>query len=71
MARREVTHYFDDLGSTPLDEDAVRIVQFGLEGSDGVLDFSGDNTQQSPRLLAPSTHVATRLLPHTLPDMRT
>ncbi|WP_151530406.1 MULTISPECIES: Lsr2 family protein [Corynebacterium] len=43
MARREVTQYFDDLDQTPLEEDAVHIVHFAVEGREYVLDLSAEN----------------------------
>ncbi|CAB0738315.1 Lsr2 family protein [Corynebacterium diphtheriae] len=46
MARREITQYFDDIDNTPLTEDQVHVVRFGVNGINYVLDLSADNAQK-------------------------
>lgn len=53
MARREVTHFFDDLDNTQLTEDSVHILHFSVNGVDYVLDLSEDNADGFRRLLEP------------------
>lgn len=63
MARREVTHYFDDLNNTPLNDDEVNTVRFGFEGTEYVLDLSEDNAQEFHQLLEPYVNVARKITP--------
>lgn len=67
MARREVTHYFDDLDNTPLNDDEVHAVRFGLDGTEYVLDLSEDNAQEFHRLLQPYVNVARKITPTRTP----
>lgn len=74
MARREITQYFDDLDNSSLNEDDVRIMRFGFDGIEYVLDLPEDNAQEFNRLMAPYIAGARevtviRTLPHE--SMRT
>lgn len=63
MARRDVTHYFDDLDNTPLQEKDLHVVRFGVDGTDYVLDLSEDNAQQFRRVLEPYITAARKVTP--------
>ncbi|CAB0572032.1 Lsr2 family protein [Corynebacterium diphtheriae] len=60
MARREITQYFDDIDNTPLTEDQVHVVRFGVNGINYVLDLSADNAQKFEDALAPFVEKAHR-----------
>lgn len=61
MARREITQFFDDLDNTPLSEEDLHIVRFGLEGTEYVLDLSEDNARELHRLLEPYVNAARKV----------
>lgn len=61
MARREITQYFDDIDNTPLTEDQVHVVRFGVNGINYVLDLSADNAQKFEDALAPFIEKRTEL----------
>lgn len=61
MARREVTHYFDDLNNAPLNDNEVNTVRFGFEGTEYFLDLSDDNAQEFRGLLEPYVNVARKV----------
>ncbi|KAA8719933.1 histone-like nucleoid-structuring protein Lsr2 [Corynebacterium spheniscorum] len=53
MARREITKYYDDLDDTELSESELRIVRFGFDGKDYVIDLSEENANKFREVMDP------------------
>ena len=46
MARKKLVQYFDDLDDTPLNEEQLEVVHFGLDGKNYVIDLSKTNATE-------------------------
>lgn len=64
MARKEITQYYDDIDGTPLDDDQVNVVRFGLDGTDYIMDLSSENAEKFREAIAPYLRVARRHVGH-------
>ncbi|EJZ81601.1 histone-like nucleoid-structuring protein Lsr2 [Corynebacterium otitidis] len=53
MARKEITQYFDDIDSTPLEEDQVRVVHFSYGKNDYTIDLSEENARRFDEVIRP------------------
>lgn len=53
MARREVIQFYDDIDNTPLSQDEVNVVKFGLDGTNYIIDLSAKNADKFRELLEP------------------
>lgn len=60
MARKQVTHYFDDLDNTPLTDEEVEVIRFGFNGTEYTIDLSQKNADRFRELMTPYVEVATR-----------
>ena len=60
MALKEITQYFDDIDQTPLTENEVNVVRFGLGGNSYVMDLSEENARRFREMLEPYVQVARR-----------
>ncbi|APT85689.1 histone-like nucleoid-structuring protein Lsr2 [Corynebacterium aquilae] len=61
MAQKQVTQYFDDIDHTPLSQDEVHVVRFGVDGTNYVLEVSEANAQAFHDAIA-------RFVEHAQPD---
>lgn len=58
MARQNITQFFDDLDHTPLNEADVRVIRFGLQGKNYVLDLKPENAERFLAQLKPYVEAA-------------
>ncbi|MCQ4609864.1 Lsr2 family protein [Corynebacterium sp. CCUG 61414] len=58
MARQNITQFFDALDHTPLHEADVRVIRFGLQGKNYVLDLKPENAERFLAQLKPYVEAA-------------
>lgn len=58
MARRDVTQFFDDLDNSPINEEDLEVVRFGVNGKNYILDLSHANAEKFHAALAPYIEAA-------------
>ncbi|GAB3947732.1 histone-like nucleoid-structuring protein Lsr2 [Corynebacterium tapiri] len=58
MSRKKITQFYDDLDGTELSEDQLRVVRFGVDGKDYLLDLSPENEKRFFDALEPFLKVA-------------
>ncbi|MBV7296099.1 Lsr2 family protein [Corynebacterium sp. TAE3-ERU12] len=63
MARKEIIRYIDDIDGSTLDDDQRKVVRFGFNNQDYVLDLSPANAAKFEEVLKPYVEAATPVDP--------
>ncbi|MEJ4100526.1 Lsr2 family protein [Corynebacterium mastitidis] len=71
MARKEVTQFFDDLSGSPLSEEEVQSVIFGVDNGTYIIDLSEENAEKFRETLQPYIQVARKHIAPTQKIRRT